>query len=96
MCSPFLIFENNYFGVNNTSKDKFKFDLYSKGQTGLDAFNSLINGNNISGEITFDKNYKVLSGVTINSGDNSIDVGLYDLSFNKRKNDNIDIGAYEL
>ena len=91
-----LIFENNYFGVNNTGKDKFKFDLYSKGQTGLDTFNSLINGNNITGEITFDEDYKVLSGVTINSGDNSLDVGLYDLSLNKRKKDNIDIGAYEL
>ena len=90
-----ITFKNNYFNVN--SKSQLVFGLYKQSQKGLDAFNSLVNGNNITGEIKFDRQYRVLEGATINAGDNSLNCGLYDFEIKRRINgDCIDIGAYEL
>ncbi len=90
-----LTFKNNYIFVKNLSVDKYEFGLYNTNQDGLDAFNTLTGGNNITGEIEFDSNYRVLSGVTINAGDDTADSGSYDLGLNSRVVGSIDIGCYE-
>ena len=90
-----LTFKNNYIYVKNLSVDKYEFGLYNTNQDGLDAFNTLTGGNNITGEIEFDSNYRVLSGVTINAGDDTADSGIYDLGLNSRVVGSIDIGCYE-
>ena len=91
-----LTFRNNYFNNEKVDKNEFKFGLYNESQKGLDAFNSLVKGDNITGKISIDKDCHVLSGVTINAGDNSLDCGLYDIELKNRINGgSIDIGAYE-
>ena len=88
------MFRNNYFKINGNVE--LVFGLFNKTQKGLESFNTLINGNNISGEVEFDRSYRVNKGVTINAGDNSIDSGLYDYEFKNRINGRIiDIGAFE-
>ena len=92
-----ITFSNNYFDINGKSIDQLIFGLFKGNQTGLDAFNEIVGGTNITGGIKFDKQYRVLGGVTINAGDNSVECGIYDFEFKNRISDNqIDIGAYEL
>ena len=56
----------------------------------------MTNGINITGNIEFNRDYKVLSGVTINAGVSDIYCGLYDCEFKNRVSDGvIDIGTYE-
>lgn len=89
-----IIFDNNYFNVN--SKSELSFGLYKKTQKGLEAFNSLVSGINITGEIKFDREYRVIEGVTINAGANDIEFGAYDCELKRRINGkSVDIGAYE-
>ena len=89
-----ITFRNNYFKISGNLE--LVFGLYRQTQRGLDSFNNLINGNNITGEVTFDRSYRVLEGVTINAGDNSVSYGIYDFEFKNRVNATlVDIGAYE-
>ena len=91
-----ITFNNNYFGVYKKAQEELTFKVFGQKQKGLTAFNDIVKGDNISGEIEFDKSYRVVSGVTINAGDNSVLSGMYDYEFKKRINGNtIDIGAYE-
>ena len=91
-----ITFEYNYFGINGKKVDELTFELFRGSQQGLVEFNSLVGSSNITGAIKFDKQYRVLAGVTINAGDNSLNCGIYDYEFKNRVSDNcIDIGAYE-
>ena len=89
-----ITFNNNYFNVN--SKSELSFKLYRQKQTGLDEFNAVANGINITGSVTFDRQYRVTEGVTINAGVNNVNYGIYDYEMKNRINGKkIDIGAYE-
>ena len=91
-----ITFRNNYFGINKKTENDLVFKLYRKTQKGLEAFNELTSGNNITGGIEFDRQYRVIKGVTINAGDNDINFGVYDYEFKNRVNgSSVDIGAYE-
>ena len=89
-----ITFRNNYFNVN--AKVELQFRLYRKVQKGLDEFNALVDGVNITGNIKFDRQYRVVEGVTIDAGESILNCGLYDYEIKNRINGKrIDIGAYE-
>ena len=91
-----ILFEYNYFNIKNKDSYQFEFGLFKQSQNGLNAFNTLTSNSNITGIVIFDEYYRVVEGVTIDSGDNKVYSGNYDFEMKYRYcNDCIDIGAYE-
>ena len=91
-----ISFEHNYFNIKNKDSNQFVFGLFKQSQSGLNTFNNLTSNSNITGTILFDEYYRVVEGVTIDSGDNQVYSGNYDFEMKHRYcNDCIDIGAYE-
>ncbi len=73
-----------------------EFEYLGSTYSTLEAFNSALGFNNITGQVELTANYTVMSGVTVDAGDNSyVRVG-YDYNFNQRIiGDKVDIGATE-
>lgn len=95
-----LTFKNNLYYSPNRTESSITFELNESEQTGMSQWKALTgeNGfyaNPLFGDIN-SNNYTILkNSPAVNSGDNSIYSGKYDLANNNRVLDTLDIGAYE-
>lgn len=78
------------------AKDKFKVSRYGVTTVGFDNWKTLSGETGIYADPIFTDNYNIdKNSPCVNAGDNTVDVGFYDLLNNYRNVDNIDIGCYE-
>lgn len=78
------------------AKDKFKVSRYGVTTVGFDNWKNLSGETGIYADPIFTDDYNIdKNSPCVNAGDNTVDVGFYDLLNNYRNVDNIDIGCYE-
>lgn len=95
-----LNFKNNLYFSSKNTENNVNFELNESSQTGMTDWKTLTGENGYYGNPLFtalnSNDYTIgENSPAVNTGDNSIFSGLYDLLNNNRIIDTIDIGAYE-
>ncbi len=90
-----ITFYNNYFFAGNNTNN-YKFNMFEDSQTGVSAFNSLLNATTITGATTLDNDLRPsMQSVVANAG-TATNCGYYDFYLNQRVNGVVEIGAVEI
>lgn len=90
-----LTFKNNMY-YSNADSSEANFELYLKTQHGFEAFKDLTGENGIYSNPMLSDTYSLIKGSpAIDSGDDSVSVGVKDIAGSARRSGAIDIGCYE-
>ncbi len=90
-----LTFYNNYFYAGENTEN-YKFYMFESSQTGISAFNSLLNATTLTGAVLFDSNLCPTSQSKVANAGTASNYGNYDYFLKPRVNEKIEIGAIEI